>query len=48
MLLGHAKLDNTALYTRVATKIVRTVTSLLDKITAQISMQVSEGATSSG
>ena len=48
VLLGHAKLDNTALYTRVATKIVRTVTSLLDKITAQISMQVSEGATSSG
>jgi hypothetical protein len=27
VLLGHAKLDNTALYTRVATKIVRTVTS---------------------
>jgi len=36
VLLGHAKLDNTALYTRVATKIVRTVTSPLDKITAQI------------
>ncbi len=35
-LLGHAKLDNTALYTRVATKIVHTVTSPLDKITAQI------------
>ncbi len=48
VLLGHAKLDNTALYTRVATKIVRTVTSPLDKITAQIGMQVGEGATSSG
>jgi len=48
VLLGHAKLDNTALYTRVATKIVRTVTSPLDKITAQIGMQVSEGATPSG
>jgi integrase/recombinase XerD len=36
VLLGHAKLDNTALYTRVATKIVRTVTSPLDKIAAQI------------
>ncbi len=36
VLLGHAKLDNTALYTRVATKIVRMVTSPLDKITAQI------------
>ena len=36
VLLGHAKLDNTALYTRVATKIVRAVTSPLDRITAQI------------
>jgi site-specific recombinase XerD len=36
VLLGHAKLDNTALYTRVATKIVHTVTSPLDRITAQI------------
>jgi integrase/recombinase XerD len=31
-LLGHAKLDNTALYTRVATRTVRTVTSPLDKL----------------
>jgi len=44
VLLGHAKLDNTALYTRVATKVVRTVTSPLDKIMAQIG----EGATQSG
>ena len=44
VLLGHAKLDNTALYTRVATKIVRTVTSPLDKITAQIGMPIGERA----
>jgi hypothetical protein len=31
-LLGHAKLDNTALYTKVATRTVRTVTSPLDKL----------------
>ncbi len=34
VLLGHAKLDNTALYTKVATRTVRTVTSPLDKIAA--------------
>ena len=32
VLLGHAKIDNTALYTRVATRTVRTVTSPLDKL----------------
>ena len=31
-LLGHAKLDNTAFYTRVATRTVRTVTSPLDRL----------------
>jgi integrase/recombinase XerD len=31
-LLGHAKLDNTALYARVATRTVRAVTSPLDRI----------------
>lgn len=31
-LLGHAKLENTAFYTRVATRTVRAVTSLLDKL----------------
>jgi len=36
VLLGHAKLDNTAFYTRVATRVVRTVTSPLDKIMGQI------------
>jgi integrase/recombinase XerD len=42
VLLGHAKLDNTALYTRVATKVVRTVTSPLDKITPQIGIPIWE------
>ncbi len=32
VLLGHAKLDNTAFYTRVATRTVRAVTSPLDKL----------------
>jgi len=32
VLLGHAKLDNTAFYTQVATRTVRTVTSPLDKL----------------
>ena len=30
--LGHAKLENTAFYTKVATRTVRTVTSPLDKL----------------
>ena len=33
VLLGHAKLDTTALYTRVATKTIRQVMSPLDRIT---------------
>ena len=44
VLLGHAKLDNTAPYARVATKTVRTVTSPLDKIMVQISGRTGEGA----
>jgi len=32
VLLGHAKLDNTAFYTKVATRMVRTVTSPLDRL----------------
>src|SRR5476651_2491242 len=32
VLLGHAKLDNTAFYTKVATRTVRTVTSPLNKL----------------
>jgi len=44
VLLGHAKLDNTALYTRVATRVVRTVTSPLDKIMVQIGTHTSPNA----
>jgi hypothetical protein len=40
---GHAKLDNTALYTRVATRTVRTVTSPLDKIMARIAERAGPG-----
>lgn len=36
VLLGHAKLDNTALYAKVATRTVRAVTSPLDKIAGLI------------
>jgi len=35
-LLGHAKLDTTALYTRVANTTIRTVTSPLDRLTSLI------------
>ena len=33
VLLGHAKLDTTALYTRVATNTIRAVLSPLDRLT---------------
>jgi len=36
VLLGHAKLDTTALYTRVATRTIRTVMSPLDHITSKL------------
>ena len=48
VLLGHAKLENTALYTRVATKVVRTVISPLDKIMARIEPSESIGASPGG
>ena len=48
VLLGHAKLDNTALYARVATKTVRTVTSPLDKIMGQIGGRTGEGDSPGG
>jgi site-specific recombinase XerD len=32
VLLGHAKLETTAIYTRVATRTIRAVTSPLDKL----------------
>jgi len=35
-LLGHAKLDTTALYTRVATKTIREIMSPLDRITGKL------------
>ena len=36
VLLGHAKLDTTALYTRVATKTIREIMSPLDHITCKL------------
>ena len=39
-LLGHAKLENTAFYTQVATRTVRAVTSPLDKLGLFIPRQV--------
>jgi integrase/recombinase XerD len=36
VLLGHAKLDTTALYTRVATKTIRETMSPLDRITGKL------------
>ena len=46
VLLGHAKLDTTALYTRVATKTIREIMSPLDHITrtTQESAERVEGA----
>ncbi|MGI4941089.1 MAG: tyrosine-type recombinase/integrase [Janthinobacterium lividum] len=48
VLLGHASLVNTALYTRVATKLVRTVISPLDKIMVPIEPGLSVGASPGG
>ncbi len=36
VLLGHKKLDTTALYTRVATKTIREVTSPLERLTLTV------------
>jgi site-specific recombinase XerD len=36
VLLGHAKLDTTALYTRVATKTIREIVSPFDRITGKL------------
>jgi integrase/recombinase XerD len=36
VLLGHAKLDTTAIYTRVATTTIRAVMSPLDRLTPLI------------
>ena len=37
VLLGHAKLETTALYTQVATNTIREVTSPLDRLTPLLS-----------
>jgi site-specific recombinase XerC len=34
VLLGHAKIDTTAIYTKVSTKTIQTVASPLDRIIA--------------
>jgi site-specific recombinase XerD len=36
VLLGHVKLETTALYTQVATNVIRAVTSPLDQLTPLI------------
>ena len=43
VLLGHAKLDTTALYAKVATRTIRAVTSPLDRL-----MALMEGKTPAG
>src|SRR3712207_1178026 len=42
-LLGHAKLENTAFYTQVATRTVRAVVSPLDRLAALRAGEVSPG-----
>jgi integrase/recombinase XerD len=43
-LLGHAKLDTTALYTRVANTTIRAVTSPLDRLASSIEGRPRPGA----
>jgi len=43
VLLGHSKLENTALYTKVATRTVRAVTSPLDKVMALMEAKAAPG-----
>ncbi len=43
VLLGHAKLENTALYTKVATRTVRAVTSPLDKVMVLMETKAAPG-----
>jgi len=42
VLLGHSKLENTARYTKVATRTVRAVTSPLDKVVAMLGASTEE------
>jgi integrase len=44
VLLGHAKLDTTALYTRVANTTIRTVTSPLDRLAPLTAERLRTGA----
>ena len=44
VLLGHAKLDTTALYTRVANTTIRTVTSPLDRLALLAAERLRTGA----
>src|SRR5437879_13353866 len=48
VLLGHAKLDTTALYTRVATKTIRELMSPLDRITGKLKDGAEPPAASTG
>lgn len=42
-LLGHVKLDNTAFYTKVATRTVKAVISPFDRVAAHLSERVAPG-----
>lgn len=43
VLLGHTKLETTALYTKVATRMVRRVTSPLDRVMALMEAKAAPG-----
>jgi integrase/recombinase XerD len=43
VLLGHAKLENTAFYTKVATRTVRTVISPLDRVMTLMDLKAAPG-----
>ena len=43
VLLGHAKLENTAFYTKVATRTVRTVISPLDRVMTSMNVKAAPG-----
>jgi len=43
VLLGHTKLETTALYTKVATRMVRRVTSPLDRVMVLMEAKTAPG-----
>jgi integrase/recombinase XerD len=43
VLLGHSKIDTTALYTKVATRTIRAVTSPLDRLMALMEGKAPDG-----